>query len=329
MEFKVRVLDFISIYVREAHKSPDSVEGYDAHKLIKGLLKALQVAHADKNTILFDRIKSVLTLLARSGGVSGGEGKESSKESKLLLTEVMALVLKPTKDQKMHQAYIDCFISLTKYFSQSEDLKMVKFVSFTYKELLQKFLGGRGASAHSLNQQFFCQIFEECNSKLGQSLMKPLLRYLLPGTTTDDKLADSEATDLMPGEKKAGGARSNHQRLLAVEIFGSLVKAAGKNPELEAALFSNITLISGVLTQVLKSSDQWAQKKVKKTMLVLGVFTKLGKAIGSSDKAAAKEEYRRCAAQMIKAIEAECEKDKALSNLKGKVKEIQKIVAHI
>jgi len=28
---------------------------------------------------------------------------------------------------------------------------MNKFVSFCYKELLKKFLGGRGASAHSLN----------------------------------------------------------------------------------------------------------------------------------------------------------------------------------
>ena len=73
------------------------------------------------------------------------------KDSKILLTEVVALVLKPTKDAKMHQAYIDCLISLSKTFSQSENVKLQKFVVFTYKELLKKFLGGRGAPAHCLN----------------------------------------------------------------------------------------------------------------------------------------------------------------------------------
>jgi hypothetical protein len=49
------------------------------------------------------------------------------------MTEVMSLVLRPTKDEKMHQAYIDCFITLTKYFSESGDKQMIKFLSFTYK----------------------------------------------------------------------------------------------------------------------------------------------------------------------------------------------------
>lgn len=68
---------------------------------------------------------------------------------------------------------------------------MIKFVCFTYKELLKKFLGGRGTSAHSLNQQFFTTIFEECNATLGKSLMKPLLKYILPKGNAD---IDSEAS---------------------------------------------------------------------------------------------------------------------------------------
>lgn len=99
---------------------------------------------------------------------------------------------------------------------------MIKYVGFTYQELLKKFLGGRGASSHSLNQQFFVKIFEECNSYLGKSLMKPLLRYLLPKGASEEKLADSEVSGHEP-EKQ--GARSQHQRLLAIEIFNSLVKA--------------------------------------------------------------------------------------------------------
>jgi len=37
----------------------------------------------------------------------------------------------------------------------------------------------------------------------------------------------------------------------------------------------------------------------------------------------------KCGAQIIKAIEAECEKDKAMSNLKGKVKEIKNIISNV
>lgn len=41
MEFKVRVLDFLAIYVKEMNKADNTVKTFDSHKLIKGLLKAL------------------------------------------------------------------------------------------------------------------------------------------------------------------------------------------------------------------------------------------------------------------------------------------------
>lgn len=44
----------------------------DSIDLIKGLLKGLQVAHQDKNTILFERIKSVISMMAKSTH-KGGE----------------------------------------------------------------------------------------------------------------------------------------------------------------------------------------------------------------------------------------------------------------
>jgi len=128
----------------------------------------------------------------------------------------VALVLKPTKDSKMHQAYIDCLISLSKQFSQSENAKLQKFVTFTYRELLKKFLGGRGAPAHCLNQQFFQRIFEECNSSLSQRLIKPLLRYILPTANASElNLADSEmSVSEAPVDKNSKmQSRSNHQRL--------------------------------------------------------------------------------------------------------------------
>lgn len=97
MDFKVRVLDFISIYIKEMKKVENSEVQWNSQQLIKGLLKALQVAHQDKNTILFDRIKTVLTMLSRNTQTSQINSEEI-KNSKILMTEVVALVLKPTKD---------------------------------------------------------------------------------------------------------------------------------------------------------------------------------------------------------------------------------------
>ena len=204
------------------------------------------MAHSDGNTVLFERIKTVLTNIARGNTQQAVTG--DNKDRKILMTEVMSLVLKPTKDQKMHQAYVDCLVNLTKTFCESNDKQMTKFVGFTYQELLKKFLGGRGASSHSLNQQFFVKVFEECNAYLGKSLMKPLLRYLLPQGATEEKLADSEVSG---HETEKSGARSQHQRLLAIEIFNSLVKAAQKNPELLKVLGQNLELITSVLITVL------------------------------------------------------------------------------
>ena len=85
----------------EESKSGSDVK-FDSLKLIKGLLKALQVAHHDSNTILFDRVKTVLIGIARGGNNKSEYSEQENKDSKILMTEVMALVLKPTKDQKMH-----------------------------------------------------------------------------------------------------------------------------------------------------------------------------------------------------------------------------------
>ena len=48
---------------KEIHNGkPKKIESI---KIIKGLIKSLQIAHQDKNTQLFDRIKSVLGIIAK------------------------------------------------------------------------------------------------------------------------------------------------------------------------------------------------------------------------------------------------------------------------
>lgn len=43
----------------------------------------------------------------------------------------------------MVKAYQECFLLLTKTYFQSGNKRLVKFLAFTYKELLKTFLGGR------------------------------------------------------------------------------------------------------------------------------------------------------------------------------------------
>jgi len=90
-------------------------------EIIKGLLKSLQIAHSDHNAILFERIKTVISMMTRGpqGQIKttgGTDEDESIKENKIVMTELMALLLKQGKDQQMLKAYQDCFLLLTKQY---------------------------------------------------------------------------------------------------------------------------------------------------------------------------------------------------------------------
>lgn len=54
---------------------------------------------------------------------------------------MMVMLLRQHNDQKLQKAYCDSFIVLTRHFWEKKDNR--EFLSFTYKELLKKFLGGR------------------------------------------------------------------------------------------------------------------------------------------------------------------------------------------
>lgn len=128
------------------------------------MLKGLQVAHTDRNGILFERIKTVISMMARGPQQSQtglqDEGEEGGiKENKIVMTELLSQLLKHSKDQQMQKAYQDCFLLLTKTYYQSGNPKLVKFLAFTYKELLKQYLGGRLHSS-VVNVRFFQMVFE-------------------------------------------------------------------------------------------------------------------------------------------------------------------------
>jgi hypothetical protein len=101
-DFKVKVLDFIAIYIKETKKTTvtrdDSMDTLD---IIKGLLKGLQVAHTDRNAILFERIKTVISMMARGHAKAGAEEAAEDagiKENKIVMTELMGQLLRHSKD---------------------------------------------------------------------------------------------------------------------------------------------------------------------------------------------------------------------------------------
>lgn len=117
---------------------------------------------------MFERIKTVISMMAK-GPQTGGTQKvptegveqvedvddvDGIKENKIVMTELMSQLLKSGKDQQMLKAYQECFLLLTKTYFQSGNEKLMKFLAFTYKELLKTFLGGRMQS-NAINVRFF------------------------------------------------------------------------------------------------------------------------------------------------------------------------------
>ena len=76
----------------------------------------------------------------------------------MIITEMVAMLLRSSRDPQLLKAYADCLILMTKHFY--EDAKNHDFLTFTYKQLLKKFLGGRCAQTTGINLKLFQSIFE-------------------------------------------------------------------------------------------------------------------------------------------------------------------------
>ena len=90
-------------------------------------------------------------------------------------------------------------------------------------------------------------------------------------------------------------------------------------------------MLAGVIAKVVASAETWAQKKVKRTGLCVGLFAKAAKVLLSNDVAidfdeSPKKMISEAGVNLIKEVETATEQDKTMSNLKGKIKEIKKII---
>ena len=172
-----------------------------------------------------------------------------------------------------------------------------------------------------INKIFFQDFFDKC-PVLGWLLLKPLLKCFL--SEKSDKSSDKE--EIKEEGKKKEPVNSTHQRLLAVEMVGHLIKASENNEEAMKLMKKNLQLLTSILIKVVDSVNTWGNKKVQKTGQCINLFTKSAKILLKSKESNDVTLISEQGARLVNALQAACEKDKTMSNLKGKAKEISRLV---
>lgn len=104
-----------------------------------------------------------------------------------------------------------------------------------------------------------------------------------------------------------------------------MIKECNQHETSRALLLSSIPTIASVVVRTVQTADSWKNKKVSKTIQVVNLYIKAARILIHKNPQAV-ETLRQQGLLIVKALEAECEKDKAMSNLKGKVKEIHAII---
>jgi hypothetical protein len=118
----------------------------------------------------------------------------------------------------MQKAYQDCFLLLTKTYYQSENPLLIKFLAFTYKELLKTYLGGRMSNG-AINVRFFQLVFEQNPGFGWKHLLKIILKCIVATKQKEQASKEEGSGDILAAGKKerkksqdedGEGARSNH-----------------------------------------------------------------------------------------------------------------------
>lgn len=78
-------------------------------------------------------------------------------------------------------------------------------------------------------------------------------------------------------DEDGSGARSNHQRLQAVELLGHLVKETSSNEVSRDMLAKHIEAISNAIVKSVDTAASWKNKKVSKTIQVVNLYVKAGR----------------------------------------------------
>jgi hypothetical protein len=145
--------------------------------ITKGLLDAMAVAHNDKSSVLFDKIKTVIVTMAKeTKGSNQDADDENIKHSKtILFTEILTKILNPKIDPKVSSVYKTAFFYIIK--SLKDDPEFKKLIRSSYKELLRCYLQKR--ASNTLTIDFFQAAFN-ADLEFSYSFFKFLLKCSLP-----------------------------------------------------------------------------------------------------------------------------------------------------
>lgn len=207
---------------------------------------------------------------------------------------------------------------LTKHYYDAGEGAAREQLIATYRELVNKFLAGRVLAGSGLNIRFLQTVFEQCPA-LAWNLHEVVLKCFMAKSTGATETNDE-------------GSRNNRQRLQAIELYQLLIKVAQKDKVAKELLAKNFALLGAVIGKVVQTADSWASKKVKKTGLCVGLYVKAARTLLASDTSGAefeedpKKTVEEAGLKLIKELELATEKDKTMSNLKGKIKEIKKLM---
>lgn len=102
--------------------------------------------------------------------------------------------------------------------------------------------------------------------------------------------------------------------------MGHLIRYSDRKPEAKKLMGEQLASMTSVICQVVKTSDTWGKKKTSKTAQCVNLYIKAARSIKEPALSA------ESGAKLIKTLEEACESDKAMANLKGKIKEIKSLV---
>ena len=236
--------------------------------ITKGLLDAMAVAHYDKSSVLFDKIKTVIVTMAKETKSSEDGDTDNEKSHKtILFTEILTKILNPKLDSKVTSVYRTAFFYIIKSLKEDKDFR--KLIRSSYKELLKCYLQKR--ASNTLTQDFFQTAFN-ADLEFSYSFFKFLLKCSLPLEKKEENEDEDEES------KKVTGARTLKQRFLAIELLHFLIKRTRKCQEdaLFQKLGENYSLLGQCTVTILEDIDN-IKKRLKNSSKILNLFIDAGK----------------------------------------------------
>eukprot|EP01022_Parablepharisma_sp_SALTPOND_P008153 TRINITY_DN135293_c2_g1_i1.p3 TRINITY_DN135293_c2_g1~~TRINITY_DN135293_c2_g1_i1.p3 ORF type:complete len:334 (-),score=63.45 TRINITY_DN135293_c2_g1_i1:25-1026(-) len=255
------------------------------------LADAMKIAVQDGNMALYQKAKNILSELYKSKELQADTfGDEEVQECASKMLEKMLKV-----DMKRAEGYkLVLMLCLKILESQGNKAKLITRI---IKTLLQGFLT---KTTKSLQINFFMDYFGQ-HLDVGWNLILPLIKLIFP--------------------RENQGARTEMQRKVALKLVIHIVKRTSKTNEpdvLEKAL-GKYESICKLVEEALEVKG-W-KKPVKYWLYFLNIFTAITSTLSKGGMADT-EQVRKIKAK----VDAIIEEDKKAAGLKGKAKELEKLL---